>query len=153
VGLKSLKKLKLEMRTIRSWISLGLLPGPDSLGRNAGYGQEHIDRLRAICRLRQQEPRLSLTEIRMRLQALTPDDIRALAEGRTPIGPAPADREKRPSSTPTSRGGSPDAATLHSKGGQGGESPTARAVRRLEAAVGRTVPSKARIETWHRIGV
>ncbi len=37
-----------DSRTIRHYISIGLLPSPFSRGRSAKYGQIHLDRLRAI---------------------------------------------------------------------------------------------------------
>jgi Ca-activated chloride channel family protein len=136
--------LGLEKRTIRSWISLDLLPGPDSLGRNAGYGRMHLDRLKAIQRLRR-EGKLSLTEIRQRFQSLAADEIRALADGRAPVMPSPGGRATRSSSS--------EATPPSPLNRAGGDSPTARAVRLLESAVGRTVPHKAEHETWNRISV
>lgn len=53
-------------RTVRYYIAQGLLPSPGRLGPMTRYGREHLDRLRHIKRL--QEERLSLTEIRTRLQ-------------------------------------------------------------------------------------
>src|SRR5437016_4928124 len=41
----------LEKRTIRSWISPGLVAGPDRMGRNAGYGPVHLDRLQRVADL------------------------------------------------------------------------------------------------------
>ena len=35
-----------DSRTIRHYISIGLLPSPFSRGRSAKYGQIHLDRLR-----------------------------------------------------------------------------------------------------------
>jgi len=67
-----------QRRTIRSYIALGLLRGPDTVGRNASYGRHHLDRLRAIRWLRDQE-RLGLPEIRLRLQTLGDEDIASLA--------------------------------------------------------------------------
>jgi DNA-binding transcriptional MerR regulator len=57
-------------RTIRYYIELGLLPPPEGLGRTAGYGQEHLERLQLIKRL--QVERLSLDEIREELAAAKP---------------------------------------------------------------------------------
>jgi len=52
-------------RTIRYYIELGLLPPPESSGRGAAYGPEHLERLETIKRL--QEARISLDEIRDQL--------------------------------------------------------------------------------------
>lgn len=48
-------------RTIRFWISRGLLPGPEIAGRNARYGSHHLQRIEEIGRL--QREGLTLTEI------------------------------------------------------------------------------------------
>jgi len=41
-------------RTIRLYITRGLLPGPRRRGRAAAYGAEHLERLQEIRRLQQQ---------------------------------------------------------------------------------------------------
>ena len=51
----------LESRTIRHYISIGLVPPPLSKGRDARYGKEHLERLQAIRVLRR---KLKLEEIR-----------------------------------------------------------------------------------------
>lgn len=48
-------------RTIRFWISRGLLPGPEIAGRHARYGAQHQQRIEEIGRL--QREGLTLTEI------------------------------------------------------------------------------------------
>ena len=57
-------------RTIRYYISRGLLPGPNQAGRSASYGREHLERLRAI--LNEQQAGATLAEIgaQMRPRAL-----------------------------------------------------------------------------------
>jgi DNA-binding transcriptional MerR regulator len=65
-------------RTVRYYIAEGLLPPPATIGRNASYTQEHLDRLRLIARLK--EEFLPLKEIRSRLQAMSPEEIRDEAE-------------------------------------------------------------------------
>ena len=54
----SLQALALEAglppRTIRYYISRGLLPGPRVAGRGASYGPEHLERLREIRKEQQQ---------------------------------------------------------------------------------------------------
>ena len=46
-------------RTIRLYISRGLLPGPLRSGRNAAYGQEHLERLKRIRALQREGLTLS----------------------------------------------------------------------------------------------
>jgi DNA-binding transcriptional MerR regulator len=60
-------------RTIRYYISVGLLPAPDQAGRAARYGDDHLQRIRLIRRL--QEQHLPLAEIRSRLAALSDDEV------------------------------------------------------------------------------
>ena len=74
-------RTSIEPRTIRSYIERGLMPGPDSRGRNAGYSDEHLDRLRALTLLRDASRNLSLEQIRQILQRLKPRQIHDLAEG------------------------------------------------------------------------
>jgi DNA-binding transcriptional MerR regulator len=72
----------IEARTIRSYIERGLLPSAQSRGRAASYTTDHLDRLRVIKVLRRAWPNLALSDIRIRLQQLSAENIRALAEGR-----------------------------------------------------------------------
>lgn len=71
----------IEPRTIRSYIERGLLPGAQSRGRGAAYFTEHLSRLKVIQALRRIRPNISLAEIRIHLQQLTPQQIRAYADG------------------------------------------------------------------------
>ncbi len=61
------------VRTVRYYIAEGLLPPPVTVGRNASYTREHLDRLRLITRLK--EGYLPLKEIRRQIQAMTPEEI------------------------------------------------------------------------------
>lgn len=70
-----------EPRTIRSYIERGLLPGAQSRGRGATYAQEHFSRLRLIQALRRARPAITLGELRIHLQQLTPAQIQKIAEG------------------------------------------------------------------------
>jgi DNA-binding transcriptional MerR regulator len=87
-------------RTIRYYVSIGLLPSPGQAGPGTRYGQGHLARLRLIRRL--QREHLPLGEIAVRLEglddaaaeaALAADDIRLANEPRaatqTLTGPAP----------------------------------------------------------------
>jgi DNA-binding transcriptional MerR regulator len=72
----------IEPRTIRSYIERDLLPGAQSRGRGAAYYVDHLNRLQVIQVLRRIRPNISLAEIRIRLQQLTPEQIRAYAQGK-----------------------------------------------------------------------
>lgn len=91
-------------RTIRYYVSVGLVPAPSQVGRVARYTDDHLGRVRLIRRL--QEQHLPLAEIRSRLADLSPqevaaalstadpqpvgsalDYIRSLAAGARPLGP------------------------------------------------------------------
>ncbi len=63
-------------RTVRYYISRGLLPSPGQTGPGARYGQGHLDRLRLIRRL--QREHLPLAEIRRRLEVLDDAQVAAL---------------------------------------------------------------------------
>ena len=65
-----------SQRTVRYYIQQGLLPSPDARGPGAHYGIEHLERLTLIRKL--QREHLPLGEIRRRLEALGPDEIREL---------------------------------------------------------------------------
>lgn len=65
-------------RTVRYYIQQGLLPPPETRGPGAHYGPEHLHRIRLIKRL--QREHLPLAEIRRRLEGLSEDEIRRLAE-------------------------------------------------------------------------
>ena len=60
-------------RTVRYYVSLGLIPAPEQAGRAARYGEDHLRRVRLIRRL--QEQHLPLAEIRARLSSLTDDEV------------------------------------------------------------------------------
>lgn len=69
----------LPLRTVRFYIQEGLLPGPDSRGKNARYTEEHLERLEWIQRLK--EHHRPLREIRILLNNMTPREIKALLNG------------------------------------------------------------------------
>jgi len=79
-----------KARTIRSWIKERVLPPARGGGRGAFYGQEHMDRLLFIKRLREQTgTRLPLSMIRSVLDRLyasaDPDVVRRVAHGEEPL--------------------------------------------------------------------
>jgi DNA-binding transcriptional MerR regulator len=65
-------------RTVRYYVSQGLLPSPGAVGPGAKYDDGHLDRLRVIRRL--QREHLPLAEIRGRLANLDDATIAGLAE-------------------------------------------------------------------------
>jgi DNA-binding transcriptional MerR regulator len=71
----------IEPRTIRSYIERGLLPGAQERGRAASYSEEHLSRLEVIKSLRRARPTITLSEIRIFLEGLDPERLRALASG------------------------------------------------------------------------
>lgn len=70
-----------EARTIRGYIERGLVPGSETRGRAATYSKEHLSRLQVISSLRRARPNISLGEIRILLQGLSPEQIHSLASG------------------------------------------------------------------------
>jgi DNA-binding transcriptional MerR regulator len=71
----------LEERTIRSYIERGLLPGAHARGRASSYSDEHLARLNIIMSLRRARPNIGLSEIRIFLQNLSPEQIKRFADG------------------------------------------------------------------------
>ena len=70
------ERVGVPTRTIRFYITEGLLPGPGSRGKAATYGEEHLVRLRLIRRLA--ERHVPLAEMRARLGRLVLVEVRAL---------------------------------------------------------------------------
>jgi DNA-binding transcriptional MerR regulator len=76
-------------RTIRYYVSQGLLPSPDAAGPATRYGEGHLLRLRLIRRL--QRDHLPLAEIRARLEQMGDEAVRMqLEQGGTGSAPPPA---------------------------------------------------------------
>lgn len=78
-------------RTVRFYLSQGLLPSPGATGPGVKYGEEHLDRLRLIRRL--QREHLPLAEIRSRLSGLDGDEVARAVQladepGTEPVDPA-----------------------------------------------------------------
>lgn len=63
----------LPIRTLRFYIQKGLLPGPDSRGKNASYSESHIERLALIKDLK--DKFLPLQEIKALLDGMSDEDI------------------------------------------------------------------------------
>jgi DNA-binding transcriptional MerR regulator len=72
-------------RTVRYYLSQGLLPAVGQSGPGSKYGAPHLARLRVIRRL--QAEHLPLAEIRRRLDGLDDDEIRDLAGSGEPLPP------------------------------------------------------------------
>lgn len=70
------ERVGVPVRTIRFYISEGLLPGPEGRGRAATYGEGHLVRLRLVRRLAEQH--VPLADIGERLSELGLEDVRAL---------------------------------------------------------------------------
>lgn len=71
----------IEERTIRSYIERGLLAGAQTRGRGASYSREHLSRLLVVKSLRRARPNIGISEIRIFLQGLSPEQIDGLATG------------------------------------------------------------------------
>jgi DNA-binding transcriptional MerR regulator len=65
-----------SVRTVRYYITEGLLPPPEGSGPGSAYTQGHLDRLQLIHRLK--EAYLPLKEIRRRLSGLSDGEVRSL---------------------------------------------------------------------------
>jgi len=77
----------IEERTIRSYIERGLLAGAQTRGRGASYSREHLSRLLVVRSLRRARPNIGLSEIRIFLQGLSPEQIDGLATGSLSAAP------------------------------------------------------------------
>lgn len=66
----------LPIRTLRFYIQKGLLPGPDSRGKNASYSESHIERLALIKDLK--DKFLPLQEIKALLDGMSDEDIHGM---------------------------------------------------------------------------
>ena len=82
------KRAGVSVRTIRYYISEGLLPAPDTKGRYAAYDERYIARIRLIQHWK--KAYLPLREIRARLDALSEQDIQDQVEKAVDISPAPS---------------------------------------------------------------
>jgi DNA-binding transcriptional MerR regulator len=71
-------------RTVRYYMSQGLLPSPGNSGPGAKYDDAHLVRLRLVRKL--QREHLPLAEIRQRLAGLDDTTIATLADQPTPAG-------------------------------------------------------------------
>jgi Ca-activated chloride channel family protein len=70
-------------RTVRYYVQRGLLLAPVFRGRDTVYSTEHLERLRAIRRL-QEEQYLPLDAIEGELERASRDELRRIADGSRP---------------------------------------------------------------------
>ena len=73
-------RTKVSPRTIRYYVQQGLLPAPEARGPGAHYGAEHVDKLKLIRRL--QAEHLPLSEIRKRIEKLSPEEVKRLLQSK-----------------------------------------------------------------------
>lgn len=139
-------------RTIRSWVTQGLLPGPLTRGPTACYPADTLERLLAIRGMREQL-HMPLNAIRQELLVATPAAIRALAGKAKDLAP---ERTEAPLPAPTSaldyiRGLRVGADFL-----QEPAAPPPKGFEALQQTLGRdrAAPArKARAEDWLRIPI
>ena len=97
------KMVRINPRTIRSYIQQGLLSGPDSMGRNARYSDYHLKRLRVIRTLKEVH-HLPLSEIRRIVTMAGPEEdiqielVQLDGEARTEAREAAEEEASAPSS-------------------------------------------------------
>lgn len=148
----------IEARTIRSYIERGLLPSAQTRGRAASYSEEHLSRLKVIKSLRRARPNIALSEIRIWLQELNPEQIHNLARGSLTAAARAIDESMQPD----------DVDTLDVAADDDGEVPrmidwdqsaakltgAERLVRLLREVSGLMPPAHAsKVEGWQRITV
>ncbi|MBT4976493.1 MAG: MerR family transcriptional regulator, partial [Gammaproteobacteria bacterium] len=96
--IESLAKLVgLQRRTIRNYITQGLLRGPDSLGRNARYTDYHLKRLKLIKQMKL-VLNLSLSEIRRLLNTVGANEDLTFGDIKLAAGSMPDDETETESS-------------------------------------------------------
>ena len=72
-------RVKLSVRTIRFYITEGLIPGPEGRGTATTYSEEHLLKLRLVRRLSDQ--RVPLSQIKTQMDGLTLGEIESLLRG------------------------------------------------------------------------
>src|SRR5262245_13219417 len=70
------ERVQVPTRTVRFYISEGLLPGPGTRGKGASYGEGHLLRLQLIRRLAEQH--VPLAEMRAMVGRLSLEEVQAL---------------------------------------------------------------------------
>lgn len=162
-----------EPRTLRSWVSEGLLAPPLKPGRGARYPASNVDRALAIRALKDNH-RLSMAEIGRRLMMASAAEIgqwaasmgrgqpgsargylRRIGAGRQERVQDPVPRDGRPPPIPApaerpSRGPAANRARGHDPGELAG---IERLIRPLEAVLRSPAPRRSRGTVWTRISV
>ena len=138
-------------RTVRYYLSQGLLPAVGTAGPGAKYDDGHLARLRVIRRLqREHQP---LAEIRRQLESLDDEQLLALAE---PSAPEPKDSAldyiRRVLSPPRAAAESPVAYALAARALPAGPSPFAPTEPAVPATNLVNEPRIARSQ-WERIAI
>ena len=152
-----------EPRTLRSWISEGLLSPPFRPGRGAKYPASNADRALAVRALKDIHG-LSLAEIGRRFMAAGEERIGAwaLEAGVTAAPPGSAReylREVRARNAPSARAasagapGEPGRSAAPPEDGRGGLAGVERLILRLEEVLGASAPRRSRGAAWTRIAV
>jgi DNA-binding transcriptional MerR regulator len=146
----------IEARTVRSYIERGLLPSAEARGRGASYSKEHLSRLHVIRSLRRARPNIALSEIRIMLQGLTPEQIHELANGSI-IAADPAISTSLPggfrSAQATTKEPESDE-TIDWEKAATKLTGVERLVHLLRNLSDFTVPAPtSKVETWHRIAI
>jgi len=72
------ESVDVSVRTVRFYITEGLIPGPGSRGKGATYGEEHLAKLALVRRLA--ERRVPLADIRKQVSRLSLAEVRDLLE-------------------------------------------------------------------------
>jgi DNA-binding transcriptional MerR regulator len=93
------RRAKVSVRTIRYYISEGLLPPPQAHGRYSVYDEEYLDRIELIKRLK--DAFLPLKEIRRQLETLTKEEIAELLQ--QPLGTSGAEAGEEAEEGPGAR--------------------------------------------------
>jgi DNA-binding transcriptional MerR regulator len=160
--------LRINPRTIRSYIQQGLLRGPDSMGRNARYSDYHVKRLQTIRQLKD-DHNLPLSQIRQLVTMAAPDEdlqiqlvpVRAPEEETMQSMPEPSSaldyiRSRRADG----RGGEPLMEAAFSPAEKSEITPRQErpieallAKLRDQAGLGSSVPRRSRGQEWVRLEV
>ena len=72
------ESVDVSVRTVRFYITEGLIPGPGSRGKGASYGEEHLAKLALVRRLA--ERRVPLSDIREQVSRLSLAEVRDLLD-------------------------------------------------------------------------
>lgn len=150
------EKVGISVRTIRYYISEGLLPTPDTKGRYNTFTEEYRLRLELILKLK--ESFLPLKEIRDRIAGLDPSEIRQLLDQLKAAGTGPEpDHLLQFSNDSMIREGPLDSA-LEYLAGVMDEQEAAKTISRKERrsiSPAPSIPPQRRpateVETWQRI--